>query len=60
QGRELRYPKTMLTPGHQIFDPEEQLYLSRLHDGRYVLHYTDRIPVVEKHGRQHLPVSGAG
>ncbi|ECE8984358.1 DUF6531 domain-containing protein, partial [Salmonella enterica] len=42
QGRELRYPKTMLTPGHQIFDPEEQLYLSRLHDGRYVLHYTDR------------------
>lgn len=24
------------------FDPEEQLYLSRLHDGRYVLHYTDR------------------
>lgn len=32
----------MLTPGHQIFDPEEQLYLSRLHDGRYVLHYTDR------------------
>ncbi|ELV5638727.1 PAAR/RHS domain-containing protein [Salmonella enterica] len=42
QGRELCYPKTMLTPGHQIFDPEEQLYLSRLHDGRYVLHYTDR------------------
>ncbi|EBO3583637.1 RHS repeat protein [Salmonella enterica] len=42
QGRELRYPKTMLTPGHQIFDPKEQLYLSRLHDGRYVLHYTDR------------------
>ncbi|ECA9848296.1 RHS repeat protein, partial [Salmonella enterica subsp. enterica serovar Essen] len=42
QGRELSYPKTMLTPGHQIFDPEEQLYLSRLHDGRYVLHYTDR------------------
>ncbi|WP_232533577.1 RHS repeat-associated core domain-containing protein [Salmonella enterica] len=42
QGRELRYPKTMLTPGYQIFDPEEQLYLSRLHDGRYVLHYTDR------------------
>ncbi|EPV8303061.1 RHS repeat-associated core domain-containing protein [Escherichia coli] len=42
QGRELSYPKEMLTPGHQIFDPEEQLYLSRLHDGRYVLHYTDR------------------
>lgn len=42
QGRELCYPKTMLTPGHQIFDPKEQLYLSRLHDGRYVLHYTDR------------------
>ncbi|WP_097425523.1 RHS repeat-associated core domain-containing protein [Escherichia coli] len=42
QGRELSYPKAMLTPGHQIFDPEEQFYLSRLHDGRYVLHYTDR------------------
>lgn len=42
QGRELRYPKMMLTPGHQIFGPKEQLYLSRLHDGRYVLHYTDR------------------
>lgn len=42
QGRELSYPKEMLTPGHQIFDPEEQFYLSRLHDGRYVLHYTDR------------------
>lgn len=42
QGRELSYPKDMLTPGHQIFDPEEQFYLSRLHDGRYVLHYTDR------------------
>ena len=42
QGRELSYPKEMLTPGHQIFDPEEQFFLSRLHDGRYVLHYTDR------------------
>lgn len=42
QGRELSYPKAMLTPGHQIFDPEEQFYLSRLHDGRYMLHYTDR------------------
>ncbi|EJQ3511442.1 RHS repeat protein [Shigella sonnei] len=42
QGRELSYPKEMLIPGHQIFDPEEQLYLSRLHDGCYVLHYTDR------------------
>ncbi|MCZ0304347.1 DUF6531 domain-containing protein [Escherichia coli] len=42
QGRELSYPKEMLTPGHQIFDPEEQFYLSRLHDGRYVLHYIDR------------------
>ncbi|SSA18220.1 putative Rhs-family protein [Shigella flexneri] len=41
QGRELSYPKEMLIPGHQIFDPEEQLYLSRLHDGCYVLHYTD-------------------
>ncbi len=42
RGRELSYPKEMLIPGHQIFDPEEQFYLSRLHDGRYVLHYTDR------------------
>ena len=42
QGRELSYPKARLTPGHQIFDPQEQLYLSRLHDGRYVLHYSDR------------------
>ncbi|AAN41927.1 RHS repeat protein [Shigella flexneri] len=42
QGRELSYPKEMLIPGHQIFDPEEQFYLSRLHDGCYVLHYTDR------------------
>ncbi|HCD7553912.1 TPA: PAAR domain-containing protein [Citrobacter farmeri] len=42
QGRELSYPKKMLTPGHEIFDPEEQFYLSRLHDGRYVLHYPDR------------------
>ncbi|EFX8404981.1 RHS repeat protein [Shigella flexneri] len=41
QGRELSYPKEMLIPGHQIFDPEEQFYLSRLHDGCYVLHYTD-------------------
>ncbi len=40
--QELSYPKEMLIPGHQIFDPEEQFYLSRLHDGRYVLHYTDR------------------
>ncbi|EDS4736994.1 RHS repeat protein [Salmonella enterica subsp. enterica serovar Oranienburg] len=42
QGRELSYPKSMLTPGHEIFDPEEQFWLSRLHDGRYVLHYGDR------------------
>ncbi|HCR6689112.1 TPA: RHS repeat protein [Shigella flexneri] len=41
QGRELSYLKEMLIPGHQIFDPEEQFYLSRLHDGCYVLHYTD-------------------
>ncbi|EIB9382076.1 RHS repeat protein [Shigella flexneri] len=41
QGRELSYPKEMLIPGHQIFDPEEQFYLSRLHDGCYVLNYTD-------------------
>lgn len=41
QGRELSYPKEMLIPGHQIFDQEEQFYLSRLHDGCYVLHYTD-------------------
>ncbi|EGF3902946.1 RHS repeat protein [Shigella flexneri] len=41
QGRELSYPKEMLIPGHQIFDPEEQFYLSRLHDGCYVQHYTD-------------------
>lgn len=42
QGRELSYPKSMLRPGHEIFDPEEQYRLSRLHDGRYVLHYGDR------------------
>ncbi|TGD30817.1 hypothetical protein C9F10_18565, partial [Salmonella enterica subsp. enterica serovar Poona] len=36
QGRELCYPKTMLTPGHQIFAPNEQLYLRRLRDGRCV------------------------
>lgn len=42
QGRALSYPKTMLTPGHEIFDPEEQFWLSCLHEGRYVLHDGDR------------------
>ncbi|MFU0885861.1 DUF6531 domain-containing protein, partial [Kluyvera sichuanensis] len=58
QGRELSYLKAMLTPGHQIFDPEEQLYLSRLHDGRYVLHYSDRsyyvFGDVDRDGMAHL------
>ncbi len=41
-GRNCSTRKAMLTRPAADNGPEEQLYLSRLHDGRYVLHYTDR------------------
>ncbi|WP_213233197.1 polymorphic toxin type 47 domain-containing protein [Caballeronia sp. NK8] len=36
QGRPIHFPS--MEPGHQLYDAEEQIYLSRVHDGRYIVH----------------------